>query len=70
MAPIQSTSVCTQTDVSWVGSQHVTQKQRPAVSSTSRPVSSASRSLGTTTRVADETKAVAPVGLSPLKKGL
>ena len=29
-APIQSSSVCTQTDVSWVGPQSVTQRQRPA----------------------------------------
>ena len=33
-APIQCTSVCTQTDVSWVGAQPVTQKQRPAASVT------------------------------------
>ena len=41
-APIQSTSGCTQTEVSWVGSQPVTRKQCPAVSSTSNPVSSPS----------------------------
>ena len=29
-APIQNASVCTQTDVSWVGAQPVTRKQRPA----------------------------------------
>ena len=59
-APIQNTSVCTQTDVSWVGAQPVTRKQRPAASVTSRPVPSVSRSVGTTTRVADAQKPVAP----------
>ena len=44
--PIQGTSVCTQTDVSWVGAQPVTRKQRPAASVTSRPVPSVSRSVG------------------------
>ena len=34
-APIQRTSICTQTDVSWVGAQPVTRKQRPAASVTS-----------------------------------
>ena len=29
-APIQNASVCTNTDVSWVGAQPVTRKQRPA----------------------------------------
>ena len=52
-APTQCTSVCTQTDVSWVGAQPVTRKQRPPASVTSRPVPSVSRSVGTTTRVAD-----------------
>ena len=52
-APIQCTSVCTQTDVSWVGAQPVTRKQRPAASVTSRPVPYVSRSVGVTTRVAD-----------------
>ena len=46
-APIQNVSVCTQTDVSWVGDQPVTRKQRPAVNS--RSVPSVSRSVGTTT---------------------
>ena len=48
--PIQSTSVCTQADVSWVGAQPVTRKQRPTASVTSRPVPSVSRSVGTPTR--------------------
>ena len=39
-APIQCTLVCTQTDVSWVGAQPVTRKQRPAASVTIRPVPS------------------------------
>ena len=63
-APIQSASVC----VSWVGAQPVTRKQRPASPVTSRPVLSVSRSLGTTTRVADVKKPVAPVKSSPPKK--
>ena len=42
-APIQSTSVCIQTDVLWVGAQPVTRKQRPAASVISRPVPSVSR---------------------------
>ena len=58
-APIQSSSVCTQTDVSWVGAQPVTRRQRLAASSTSRPVPSVSRSVGTTTHVADVMKNVA-----------
>ena len=58
--PIQSTSVCTQTDVSWVGAQPVTRKQRPAASVASRPVTSISRSVGTPTRGADVQKPVAP----------
>ena len=40
--PTQSTSVCTQTDVSSIGAQPVTRKQRPAASVTSRPVPSVS----------------------------
>ena len=32
-APIQRTLVCTQTDVSWVGTEPVTQRQRPALMS-------------------------------------
>ena len=67
-APIQNTSVCTQADVSWVGAQPVTRKQRPAASVTSRPVPSVSRSVGTTTRVADAQKPVAPARSSPPKK--
>ena len=62
-APIQSTSVCTQSDVAWVGAQPVTRKQHPAASVTSRPVPSVSRSVCTTTRVADVKKTVAQ--LSP-----
>ena len=65
---IQSTSVCTQTDVSWVRAQPVTQKQRPAASVTSRPVPSVSRSVGTPTRGADVQKPVAPTRSSSLKK--
>ena len=59
-APTQCTSVCTQTDASWVGAQPATRKQRPAASVTSRPVPSVSRSVGTTTRVAD-VKHVVPI---------
>ena len=66
--PIQSTSVCTQTDVTWVGGQPVTRKQRPAASVTSRPVPSVSRSVGTPTRGADVQKPVAPTRSSPPKK--
>ena len=51
--PTQTASVCTQTDVSWVGPEPVTRRQRPAASVTNRPVPSVSRSVGTTTRVAD-----------------
>ena len=39
-APLQSSSVCTQTDVSQVGTQPVTHRQRLAAPSTSRPVPS------------------------------
>ena len=66
-APTQCTSVCTQTDVSWVGAQPATRKQRPAASVTSRPVPSVSRSVGTITRVAD-VKHVVPPKSSPPKK--
>ena len=59
-APTQCTSVCTQTDVSWVVAQSVTRKQRPAASVTNRPVSSVSRSVATTTRVADVKQVVPP----------
>ena len=65
---IQSTSVCTQTDVTWVGGQPVTRKQRPAASVTSRPVPSVSRSVGAPTRGADVQKHVAPTRSSPPKK--
>ena len=57
---IQSISVCTQTDVSWVGAQPVTRKQCPAASVTSRPVPSVSRSVGTPNCGADVQKHVAP----------
>ena len=67
-SPIQSTSVCTQTDVSWIGAQPVTRKQRPAASVTSRPVPSVLRSVGTTTRGVDLQKPVAPARSSPPKK--
>ena len=66
-APTQCTSVCTQTDVSWVGAQPVTRKQRPAASVTSRPVPSVSRSVGTTTRVADVKQVVPPKSSPPMK---
>ena len=66
-APIQCTSVCTQTDVSWVGAQPVTRKQRPAASVTIRPVPSVSRSVGTTTRVADVKQVVPPKSSPPMK---
>ena len=64
----QCTSVCTQTNVSWVGAQPVAWKQRPAASVTSRPVPSISRSVRTTTRVADVKKTMAPAKSSPPKK--
>ena len=66
-APIQCTSVCTQTDVSWVGAQSVTRKQRPVASVNSRPVPSVSRTVGTTNSVAD-VKHVVPTKSSPPKK--
>ena len=65
---IQSTSVCTQTDVSLVGAQPVTRKQRPAASVTSRPVPSVSRSVETPTCGADVQKPVAPTRSAPPKK--
>ena len=68
-APIQNASVCTQTDVSWVGAQPVTRVQRPAAPVNSRSVPSVSRSVATTTRVADVKKTVAPAKSSPPKKG-
>ena len=68
-APLQIYSVCTQTDMSWVGAQPVTQGQRPAAPSTNRPVPSVSRSVGTTTRMVDVMKHVASVKTSPPKKG-
>ena len=66
--PIQNTAVCTQTDVSWVGAQYVTRKQRAAASVTSRSVPSVSRSVGTPTRGADVQQPVAPTSPSPPKK--
>ena len=66
-APIRRTSICTQTDVSWVGAQLVTRKQHPAASVTSRPLPSISRSVDTTTHVAN-IKTVAPIKSSPPKK--
>ena len=63
----QCTSVCTQIDVSWVGAQPATRKQRPAASVTSRPVPSVSRSVGTTTRVADVKHGVPPKSSPPKK---
>ena len=67
-SPIKRTSICTQTYVSWVGAQPVTRKQRPAASVTSRPLPSVSRSVDTTTCVADVRKPVVPTMVSPLKK--
>ena len=64
-APLQNSS---QTDVSWVGAQHVTRRQRPAAPSTSRLHPSVSRSVGTTTRVVDVKKPVVPTKSSPPKK--
>ena len=66
--PIQSTSVCTPVDESWVGAQPVSRKPRPAASVTSRPVSSVSLSVGTPTRGADVHKPVASTRSSPPKK--
>ena len=66
-APTLTTSVCTQTDVSRV--EPVTRRQRPAVSVTSRPVLSISRSVGTTTRVVYVKNTAAPARSSPAKKG-
>ena len=36
--PTQSATVCTQTDVSWVGAQPVTREQRPTAPVNSKPV--------------------------------
>ena len=58
--PTQCTSVCTQTDVSVVGGQPATPKQRPAASVASWPVPSVSRPVGTTTCVADVKQVVPP----------
>ena len=60
-------SVCTQTDVLWVGPQPVTRKQRPAASVTIRPVPFVSRSVVTATRVADVKHVVPPKSSSPKK---
>ena len=49
--------------------EYVIRKQRPSASVTSRPVLSVSRSVGTTTRVADVQKTVAHAKSSPPKKG-
>ena len=54
--------------MSWVGAQPVTRKQCPAASVTIRPVSSVSRSVDTTTRVADVKNTVAPARSSSPKK--
>ena len=53
------------TDVSWVGARPVIRTQRHAASVTDRPLPSVSRAVGTTTRVADVKKPVAPVKSSP-----
>ena len=47
-APIQSPSLYTQTDVSWVGAQPIIRKQRPAASFTSSPVPSVLQSVAPT----------------------
>ena len=66
-APIQCTSVCTQTDMSWVGAQP-DMSWVGAQPVTVRPVPSVSRSVSTTTRVADVKKTVAPAKSSFPKK--
>ena len=66
----EARKVCQQTHVSWVGPEPVTWRQRPAAFVTSRPVLSISQSVGTTTRVVDAKKTVAPVKLSPLNKSV
>ena len=53
--------------MSWVGAQPDTRKQRSAASVTSRPVPSVSRSVGTTTRVADVKHMVPPKSSPPMK---
>ena len=58
---------CAHQYVSWIGAQPATRKQRPAASVTSRLVQSVSRSVGTTTRVAD-VKQVVPPKSSPQMK--
>ena len=65
----QSTSIPTHTDVSLVGPEPVTRKQRLSVSVTNRSVVSVSRSVKTTTRVADVKKTMAPVNSSPAENG-
>ena len=55
--------------MSWVESEPVKRRQRPAVSVTNRPVPSVSRSVETTTCEADVKKTVAPVKSSLPKKG-
>ena len=57
----QRTSICTQTDVSWVWSEPVMRRQHPVVSATNKQVPSVPRSVGTTTRVADVNKTMAPI---------
>ena len=54
--------------MSWVGAQPDTRKQRPAAYVTSRQVPSVSRSVGTTTRVADVKQVVPPKSSSPPMK--
>ena len=66
--PIQSSSVCTQTNMSWVGSQPVTRRQRPAAPSASRPLPSISQSVGTTTHIVHVKKPVVTTKSSPSKK--
>ena len=54
-------------DVSWIGAQPVTRKKRPTASVTSKPFPSVSRSVDTTTRVADVKKPVVLTKSSPPK---
>ena len=67
-APPQCTSVPMYTERFVVGwAQPVKRKLRPAASVTSRPVLSVSRSVGTTTRVADVKQVVPPKSSPPMK---
>ena len=63
--PVQCTLICTQTGVSWILSEPVTWKLCPAASVIHRPIPSISRSMGTSTRVADVKKSVTLARSSP-----